>query len=453
MSHSFETINPATGQKIKEYKYWKDARIQEELGLASDVFNVWKKVPIQQRLAFLKSLGQLILSKKNQLAGLISMEMGKPIKDAKTELEKCVTLCGYYVKCAEEALKEKPLKSAFSESFIQYAPKGLILGIMPWNFPFWQVFRFAVPAILAGNTVWLKHAPNTTECNLIMERLFLEAGFPKGVFQAIVVDVSQVEQIIAHPIVGGVSLTGSEKAGSAVAALAGKYIKPSILELGGNDAFLIGSDVDLRVAMKAAISSRMINTGQTCISTKRIFVPKDLLEEAAGLAKEFLMEYRLGKLDDPETKRGYMARADLAESIEQQYERLKAYGADVRLDLLRSGNDVSPALILMKEGDRFMIDEELFGPVALLYPYSSIESALEEINASPFGLGAAVWTEDIDLANRLAESIDVGCVAINDFVRSDIHLPFGGTKKSGYGRELHTDALYAFTNQKTVYRS
>ncbi len=453
MAEIIRTYEPVNGTLIKEYTCWTSQKIKEELEHSKAVFNAWKTTDIKNRLHLLQKLSEQLKEKRESLASLIVLEMGKPIKDALAEVDKCAILCEYYVSHSEKALANKSLDSSFETSYIEYAPKGIILGIMPWNFPFWQAFRFAVPAIISGNIVWLKHAPNTTECNLIIERLFEMAGFPKGVYRAVIVGVDQVEEIIAHSSVGGVSLTGSERAGSAVASLAGKYIKTSVLELGGNDACLITEEADFDKAIKSSITSRMINTGQTCIATKRIFVPKNHLAELSVKAYIQLVKYTLGDLTDPNTQIGYMAREDLADQLVAQYNRLVEHGAEVIKPLKRDGNFISPALLVMKEGDRFMIDEELFGPVALIYPYSSVEEAINEVNASPFGLAAAVWCSDEEKAAQIASEIDAGCIAINDFVRSDVSLPFGGTKRSGYGRELYTDALLAFTNQKTIYRS
>ncbi len=453
MSKIIRTYHPVTGSLLKEYSCQTNQQLEEALESSNRAFKSWRSRKVADRLSLLSNLGELLRDKRESLAGLISLEMGKPIKDALGEVDKCALLCDYYVQHSERTLRNKPLESSFESSYIQYVPKGIILGIMPWNFPFWQAFRFAVPAIISGNTVMLKHAPNTTECNLIIERLFAMAGFPKHIYRALVIEVDQVENIIAHPYVGGVSLTGSERAGSSVASLAGKYIKTSVLELGGNDACLITEEADFEQAIKAAVQSRMINTGQTCISTKRIFVPKDKLDELSEKAVAHFSEYVKGDITDLRTQIGYMARPDLADQLVEQYGELVEHGAVIKKALEREGNFISPALLVMKEADRFMIDQELFGPVALMYPYTSIESALEEINASPFGLGASVWCDNDDKATQIASEIDAGCVAINDFVKSDVSLPFGGTKRSGYGRELHTDALLAFTNQKTIYRS
>ncbi len=453
MSDTISTYHPANGELIKEYSYWTNSEIEERFVLSNVVYGKWKKTPLKDRLALLKKLANQLRVKRKSLANLIVLEMGKPLRDALVEVDKCAVLCDYYVENAEDALKNKPLESSFASSYIAYMPKGIILGIMPWNFPFWQAFRFAVPAIIAGNITWLKHAPNTTECNLVIERMFEMAGFPKGVYQAIVVAVDQVEKIIAHPLIGGVSLTGSERAGSAVASMAGKYIKTSVLELGGNDACLITRNAETEKAIEAAILSRMINSGQTCISTKRIFVPKERLSEYLEIAESILSGYTKGVLTDLDTKIGYMAREDLADQLEKQYAKLVAHGAVVVKPLEREGNFLSPALLVMKEGDRFMIDEELFGPIVLMYPFTEIDLAVEEINASPFGLGASVWSEDNMEATELANKLEVGCVAVNDFVKSDVSLPFGGTKRSGYGRELHTDALLTFTNPKTIYHA
>ncbi|XCI75120.1 MAG: aldehyde dehydrogenase family protein [Flavobacteriales bacterium] len=447
---TFDTINPENGHTLNTYTYLTEAELSDRLSLSASAYKWWKCQSFQYRTQCITAIIKKMEENIESAAQLITQEMGKPIVQAFTEIHKCIDLCQYYSGLSEAtlALEHIPMDD-YHKSYVRFDPIGVIFGIMPWNFPFWQVLRYSIPNILIGNTVLLKHAPNTTACGLFIEKLFIEADLPEGVFQTLVIDLPQVETVIAHAAVQGITLTGSNKAGSIVAALAGKYIKKSTLELGGNDAFIVMKDANVKSTAQIAAASRLNNTGQTCVSAKRFVVDQTIATEFIEAVIEEMKAYPGGNLYDEHTKLGFISRTDLAEKLLRQYCDAVINGAKVCLHTQREGNFFSPALLQTK-ADNPILKEELFGPIGLILTFSSESEMLHLVNDTPYGLSASIWTQDLDKAEALATGIDTGMVFVNDMVRSYPYLPFGGVKQSGYGRELSTAALKEFLNWKTI---
>lgn len=423
--------------------------IQNKLLKAGKTFQEWRKVPFSKKQQLLSKLSKLLLKNKEELGKIITKEMNKPISQSVSEIEKCAWMTDYYAK-AENILKPEKIKTEFRISEIHYVPKGVILGVMPWNFPFWQVLRFAVPAILAGNTAILKHASICFGSGDRIEKLFLEAGFPKGVFQNLKIGHSEVKEVLESTIVKGVSLTGSEKAGAEVAATAGRNIKKSLLELGGSDAFIVLDDADLKTAAKKGAEARLNNCGQACNAAKRFIIHKKVEKEFLSLFIKEYQKYIPGKATDKNTKISGMARPDLADELENQYKKALKNGAEIILPLKRiSKNQLKPGLILVKPGNP-VLEEELFGPLGMVMIAKNDEDALKLANEIPFGLSDSVWTKSRKRQQYFTENLESGTVSINKSSSSDPRLPFGGAKSSGYGTELSLLALKEFVTPKTV---
>jgi succinate-semialdehyde dehydrogenase/glutarate-semialdehyde dehydrogenase len=449
----FESINPATGQLIKQYPAMRAEVLSAALEEARSSAMAWARVDVTQRAAMLERLATLLEAQHERFALLITAEVGKPIAEARAELNKCALLCRYYAEHAEAFLADERIEASAQESVLSYEPVGVVLGIMPWNFPFWQVFRFAVPVLCAGNTVLLKHAPNVCGCALAIEALLIEAGYPEGVLRALLIEIEQVEAVIQHDAVQGVALTGSEKAGSAVAAIAGRAIKKTVLELGGSDPYLICADADLDLAAKKCVQSRLNNCGQTCISAKRLLVHVSVLE---AFTEKVLAEIALRQQGDPavETNHlGPMARVDLRVNLQRQVDASVAAGARLLLGGQTpegAGLFYPPSVLTNVQPGMPAFDEELFGPVVALISVADDAEAVALANQSAYGLGAAVFTQDIERGKRLASQLECGACFINDFVKSDPRLPFGGIQRSGYGRELSRWGIREFVNVKTI---
>lgn len=423
--------------------------IQNKLKLADKAFQNWRKVPFKERQKFLVKLSGQILEKKENLAKIITKEMGKPIAQSVAEIEKCAWMINYYAE-APNVLKPEAIKTEFKISEIHYAPKGVILGVMPWNFPFWQVLRFAVPAVLAGNTTVLKHASICFGSGNAIEKLFLDSGFPKGVFQNLEIGHTEVEEVLANPIVQAVSLTGSEKAGAEVAAIASRYIKKSLLELGGSDAFIVLNDANLKKAAETGAKARLGNCGQACNAAKRFIIQKDIQKDFLPLFISEYKKYIPGDAMDPKTKIAGMARPDLADELEKQYQTAIENGAKVLLPLERlSENTFTPGLLQLKP-DNPILKEEVFGPLGLVMLAKDDQEALKIANDIPFGLANSVWTKDPQRQQFFVENLESGTVSLNKESSSDPRLPFGGAKTSGYGTELSLLALKEFVTPKTV---
>ena len=423
--------------------------LENKLIKADKAFKEWKKVPFEVKQNYIAKAAELFKTKSQEFGAIITKEMNKPISQSIAEVEKCALMMNYYTE-AENVLQPEKIPSEYKISEIHYVPKGVILGVMPWNFPFWQVLRFATPTILAGNTVVLKHASICFESGNAIEKIFLEAGFPEGVFQNLEIGHKEVKEVLEHQTIKGVSLTGSEKAGADVASIAGKNIKKSLLELGGSDAFIVLDDADLDEAAKVGALARLQNCGQTCVAAKRFIIQKNIEKD---FLPKFIGEYKKYIPADPmnkETKLGGMARPDLADDLEKQYQKALDHGAEIIIPLERiSDTEFIPGLIGVKEGNP-ILQEELFGPLGMVMIVENDAEALEMANNIPFGLSNSVWTKDTERQQFFIDGLESGTVNINRMTSSDPRFPFGGTKSSGYGTELSLFALKEFVTAKTV---
>jgi succinate-semialdehyde dehydrogenase / glutarate-semialdehyde dehydrogenase len=446
-----KSVNPFDQSLIAEFQEDDDQTINRKIAAAAHAFKSWKGESFARRASLMKRAGDLLRSDKAKYASIISTEMGKVLKEAQGEIEKCADACHYFAEHAETFLKDETIKTDASTSFVCFQPLGPVLAIMPWNFPFWQVFRFAAPSLMAGNVGLLKHASNVSQCSLAIEGVFREAGFPEGAFQSLLIDSKKVEGIIAHDHVAAVTLTGSEFAGTKVAAAAGKNIKKTVLELGGSDPFIVFADADLDLAAKVATQSRMQNAGQSCIAAKRFIVMKTVVEGFLERFKKNVDALRQGNPLLKETTTGPLARVDLAEGLEKQVKDSISNGARLITGGRRQGANYQPAILGDVMPGMRAFDEELFGPVAAIISVETEKQAIDMANENRYGLGASVWTADRERGENAARQIESGCVFVNSLMRSDQRLPFGGIKKSGYGRELSELGIKEFMNAKTIY--
>lgn len=423
--------------------------ISNNLKQSQKTFSEWKKIPFSEKQQFIKKLSIILLENRQKFAKIITKEMNKPIAQSISEIEKCAGMCDYYSN-AENVLKVEKIKTEHEISEIHHEPLGVILGIMPWNFPFWQVLRFAIPTILAGNVVLLKHASICEKSGKTLQKIFEQAGFPKSVFTYLKISHAEVEEIISNPIIKGISLTGSELAGRSIAQTVAKNLKKCVLELGGSDAFIVLEDANLEKAAKDAALARLQNCGQTCVAGKRFVIHEKIYEE---FIEKFIQEYQKYQPANPmdfDTKLGYMARQDLAEDLEKQYQKAKKHGAKVLLPIENLGNmQLKPGILEMNTRNP-IAEEELFGPLAMVYQAKNDNEALNIANNTMFGLANAIYTQDQNKAMYFAEHLESGSVAINQIFRSDWRMPFGGRKNSGYGTELSLYALREFTVPKTI---
>lgn len=423
--------------------------ISKKLIKGQKAFETWKTVPFKNKQKLLKNMAVLLERNAEKFGENITKEMNKPISQSISEINKCALMCTYYAE-AENVLKAENIKTEYRISKIHCVPKGVILGVMPWNFPFWQALRFAIPAILAGNTVVLKHASICFGSGKMMENLFLDAGFPTGVFQNLEIGHAEVKAILENPIIQGVSLTGSEKAGAEVASIAGKNIKKSLLELGGSDAFIVLDDSNFKKAAESAAKARLLNCGQACNAGKRFIIQKNIEKDFMPI---FIKEYQKYIPSDPmkkETLIGGMARPDLADELEKQYKKALKFGAEIILPLERiSKTEFIPGLIKVKTGNP-ILQEEIFGPLGMVMIAKDDKHALKLANDIPFGLSNSVWTKDKKRQQLFIDHLECGTVSLNKESSSDPRLPFGGAKSSGYGTELSLHALKEFVNLKTV---
>ncbi len=447
----FQSINPYNGQIIATHQSQSPSETNTLLDKSHEAFLSWRKVSIQDRAKLMVRAGELLRKNVEVYAKMITLEMGKPITESRGEVNKCAWVCDYYAANAASFLADEEIITDATKSYVKHDPIGTVLAIMPWNFPFWQVFRFAAPTLMAGNTGVLKHAPNVFGCAKLIEEIFTEAGFPTGVFQNFVVHHDQTEAIIAHDAVKAVTLTGSEKAGSAVAALAGKYLKKSLMELGGNNAFIVWKDADIDQTVKTALTARMMNCGQSCIAAKRFILVDEIYDEFVSKFIAGVAELHAGDTLADTTKIGTLARKDLADQLQSQVKRSIEAGAK----LLAGGNQRDcfhePTVLGEVKPGMPAFDEETFGPLAAMIRAKDIAEAFELSENSKYGLGVTVCTTNIELAMEMASEVSDGAYFINELVKSDPRLPFGGTKRSGYGRELAKDGMMEFINRKTVY--
>ncbi|RPI22504.1 MAG: NAD-dependent succinate-semialdehyde dehydrogenase [Acidobacteria bacterium] len=449
-----ESLNPATEETIAVYELADEGEIDRVLGRAERAFGAWRRVHLPERQKRMRALAAVLREKKSELAAVITSEMGKPIVESEAEIEKCAWNCDWYSENAADLLANRPAPSAASDSYIQFLPLGTVLAIMPWNFPFWQVYRFAAPALMAGNTAVLKHASNVSGCSLSIAETFRDAGFPEGVFQSILVPGSAVSRLIQDNRIAAVTLTGSEGAGSQVGAEAGRVIKKTVLELGGSDPFIVLADADLETTVKTAVKARFQNTGQSCIAAKRFIVVESVFAEFSRRFAEMVERLRIGPPTDRVTQIGPLARNDLREGIEKQVEASVGQGAEVLVGghrIAGKGFFYAPTVLTDVVPSMTAGCEEVFGPVAALMKVRDEEEAIRVANDSPFGLGSSLWTTDLEKARRLARQIEAGQVFVNGMVASDPRLPFGGVKKSGYGRELSDFGIREFVNIQTVW--
>ncbi len=424
----------------------------QKIELAQNCFNNWKQTSFTHRAELLKSVANQLRINKSTYASIISEEMGKIYKESEAEIEKCALVCDYYAQNGANFLKDEFIESDASQSFISYEPLGVVLAVMPWNFPFWQVFRFAAPAIMAGNTALLKHASNVPKCALAIESIFKEASAPKGLFQTLLINAKAVKSVIENPLVKAVTLTGSEFAGSKVAETAGGQIKKQVLELGGSDAFIVLADANLKKAADIGVLSRFLNCGQSCIAAKRFIVVEEIAEQFLQLFKQKTLS--LKQSINPLAEGidiGPMARIDLAEELEQQLNQSIKLGAKLICGGKRDGALFEPTIITNVKKGMPAYHQEMFGPVAAFIVVKDVNEALKIANDSDFGLGGSVWTENKALGIVVAKKIETGAVFVNGLVKSDPRLPFGGIKRSGYGRELSYLGIREFTNQKTIW--
>jgi len=448
------SVNPATEEVLQTYVMHSAGQIELALHAADRAFRQWSGSPFSLKSDLMNRAASLLREQKARLAGLMTSEMGKPIVEAEAEIEKCAWNCEYYAENAERFLGDETRESGASLSYIQYRPLGTILAVMPWNFPFWQVFRFAAPALMAGNAAILKHASNVPGCALAIQELFRQAGIPEGIFQSLLIPGSLVSLLLRDRRIAAVTLTGSEAAGSDVASLAGRELKKTVLELGGSDPFIVLEDADLDLAVATAIKARYQNTGQSCIAAKRFISVEPVAAHFQERLVEAVRSLRLGDPQDSSTQIGPLSRADLRDALELQVRESVRQGATLLLGGSRRqgrGYYFTPGVLADVRPEMPAGSEEVFGPVAALMVARDPEDAIRLANESLYGLGASLWTSDLERARRMAKTIEAGQVFINGMVASDPRLPFGGVKRSGYGRELSDFGIREFVNIQTVW--
>jgi acyl-CoA reductase-like NAD-dependent aldehyde dehydrogenase len=451
---TLQSVDPATGETIEEFEVMAPAQVDEVVGRAHSAFRAWRGASFGERATLMKRAATLLRSDGERLAGVITAEMGKPVAEARAEVEKCAVTCDWYADHAEALLADIPHPSDSPRSFVGFEPIGVVLAVMPWNFPLWQVFRFAAPGLMAGNTAVLKHASNVSRCALEIEQVLRRAGFPEGAFGALLIPGGDVARVISDPRVRAVTLTGSDSTGSRVAAAAGENLKKTVLELGGSDAFVVLADADLEEAARVGAKSRFQNCGQSCIAAKRFIVVEDVAAEFERLLVEEAQRITVGDPRDERTQMGPMARDDLRESLEDQLARTVAQGGRVATGghrLRERGWFFEPTVVTDCPVDSAAFREETFGPLAAVTRVRDDEHAVEVANDSEYGLGGNIWTRDVERGIALARRLDTGGVFVNGMTHSDARLPFGGVKRSGYGRELAEFGIREFVNVQTIW--
>ena len=450
---SIQSINPATGELLRSFEPLGEEQLIGKIAVAHAAFLSYGEVPLEHRALCMRKLAGILEHEVEELAALLTHEVGKTIESSRQEVRKCAANCRYYAENAARILSDEPIQTEINNSFVRWDPLGVILAVMPWNFPLWQVFRFVAPALMAGNVVLLKHSSNVPQCALVIEALVRRAGFPRGTFQTLLIESRQVEAVLSDERVAAVTVTGSEAAGRAVAAQAGWLIKPSVLELGGSDPFIVMPTANLDRAVEVGIKARSINNGQSCIAAKRFIVHKDIYAEFERRFVEGMEALKVGDPMKESTEIGPLATAKLVEDIELQVQAAVAAGGRILCGgerLVGVGNYFEPTVIVDIPRSAAVYREEIFGPVALLFKAGSVAEAIEIANDTPFGLGASVWSHDADEQKKLIAELACGQVFVNAMVASDPRLPFGGIKRSGYGRELSGAGMREFLNAKTV---
>ncbi|MEP7266550.1 MAG: NAD-dependent succinate-semialdehyde dehydrogenase [Saprospiraceae bacterium] len=447
----FKSINPYNEEILNEFQEHTLTEINAILNQAEEGFKKWRATTFSSRAEIMKRVAALLVQNVDTYAKTITLEMGKPLMESKAEVKKCAWVCEYYAEEAEKMMALKTIKTDAFESYVTHEPMGCILAIMPWNFPFWQVFRFAAPALMGGNVGLLKHASNVFGCAVHIENIFKEAGAPLGAFQNLFLHHDKVEYLLAQDVVKAVTLTGSEIAGASVASIAGKNIKKSLLELGGSNAFVVLADADLDNAVSVGVNARMLNSGQSCIASKRFIVHESVYEEFVGKFTKIVSQLKAGDPIEEGTKIGTLARKDLADTLKKQVDESVQMGALIKIGGHQKNAFFEPTVLTNITRDMPVFKEETFGPVAPIMKFKNIDEAFELANDSQFGLGVSVFTKDLDKLKPYISKINDGAFFVNDLVKSDPRLPFGGTKKSGYGRELSQEGILEFVNVKTVY--
>ncbi|MFQ6606791.1 MAG: NAD-dependent succinate-semialdehyde dehydrogenase [Fidelibacterota bacterium] len=449
------SINPATGEKLRTYEELTWEAVGTTLTQAQEAFLAWRETSFDTRTEKLNQAAAVLRKERETYGRLMAEEMGKPTQQALAEVDKCAWVCEYYAEHGATFLADQPIATDASKSYVTFQPLGIILAIMPWNFPFWQVFRFAAPTLMAGNAGLLKHASNVQGCAQAIESIFQKAGFPENIFRNLALSSSNIAPVITHPLIQAVTLTGSTPAGKSVAALAGGALKKTVLELGGSDPYVILKDADLEAAARACLIGRMINTGQSCIAAKRLIVVEAVRETFEELIVELMSKQTMGNPLEEEVDIGPMVNIEARDELHEQVQRSVSLGAKLKLGGFipdGPGAFYPPTVLTEVVPGMPAFDEELFGPVAVIIAARDAEEALRLANATTFGLGAAVFTGDVTRGEHLAaHTLEAGCCFVNDFVRSDPRLPFGGMKQSGYGRELSSFGILEFVNIKTVY--
>jgi succinate-semialdehyde dehydrogenase/glutarate-semialdehyde dehydrogenase len=457
------TVNPTNGKTLKTFAPLTKPQIDACLTQAESAFDAYRQVPLTQRTEWLCAVADILETNQQAYGELMTLEMGKPIKSAIAEVKKCAWVCRFYADNAAAFLKDVPALTDASQSFVRYQPLGIVLAVMPWNFPFWQVFRFAAPTLMAGNVGILKHASNVPQCALAIEEIFRKASFPEGVFQTLLIGADAVADLVADDRVKAATLTGSEPAGAALASAAGKQIKPTVLELGGTDPFIVMPSADLDAAIDTAVTARMLNNGQSCIAAKRFILHEAIAAPfLKGLTAKF-KALRVGDPMEPTVDIGPLATPSIRDELMNQVAaclqqgtgvlvggNVEAFTAQLPADL-QAGNFYPPTILTDIPPHTPAAQEEFFGPVALAFRVASLDAAVHLANSTPLGLGASAWTQDSAECDRLVNELEAGAVFINGMVKSDPRLPFGGIKRSGYGRELGREGILAFVNAKTVW--
>lgn len=449
-----KSINPTTNVVIREYREHTPEEVDRIIDLVHEEWLTWRETTFEYRAGLFRNVASVLRKDKEKHARLMTSEMGKIIRESVAEIEKCANACDYFTGHAAEMMKDQVIRTDASRSLVVFQPLGVILAVMPWNFPFWQLFRFAAPSLMAGNAAVMKHASNVPGCALAIEEVFRQAGFPENLFRTLMIPSSLVEKVIANPVIAAVTLTGSEAAGAQVASAAARHIKKSVLELGGSDSFTVLEDADMELTVNIAMTARLLNQGQSCIAGKRFIVLDQVVDEFTGRLKKAIEALRMGDPGEMETQTGPLARADLVDDLDRQVQSSIKAGAKLVTGGKRPGRVgcyYMPTILTgVKEG-MSVYYEETFGPVFSIIAVKSEEEALRVANDSGFGLGGSVWTRDLKRGEAFARKVDTGAMFVNGLTKSDPRLPFGGIKKSGYGRELAEFGIREFVNIKTIW--
>ncbi|MBI5388897.1 NAD-dependent succinate-semialdehyde dehydrogenase [Candidatus Woesearchaeota archaeon] len=447
-----QSVNPYTEQIVESYMLLSDVALEEKVQVARRAFSTWSGFSAEKRASFFPAVASTLRARKEAYAYLMTQEMGKPIREARAEVEKCAWVCDYYAQHGPSFLQEEVIPTEATKSYVRFDSLGVILGVMPWNFPFWQVFRFAVPTMIAGNTCLLKHASNVPGCALAIEDVFSKSGLPPSIFTTLLISAKAVTRLIETDLVDGVSLTGSNIAGEQIGASAGKMIKKQVFELGGSDPFIILEDAHIEAAATTAVKARFLNTGQSCIAAKRFIVMEQVADAFIASFTKAFHALKVGNPKEDTTDIGPLARKEFVQELTAQLADAQSKGAKVIYgpEVPATGFFFQPAMVLGARQGMRVVDEEVFGPIAPFLIVKSHQEAVQLANATPFGLGASIWSRNLPVAEQMASQIQAGSIAINDLVKSDPRLPFGGIKKSGIGRELSSYAIKEFVNVKTV---